>query len=398
MYYLPPLIDCHVHFREPGLTHKADMKSESAAALAGGVSVVCDMPNTSPPTQSIEALKDKIHRSQDHALCKMFFFFGATSLDHLEELKRLWTDEALVGVREQCCGLKLYLDNSTGDLKACDEVVEKAFELCAALHIALVAHCEDAELNQQAATRFPYTTASTHSLRRPSASESSSIERAIALAEKYGTTLHIAHLSTASGLAHIRAARKRSRCALTCEVTPHHLLLTTEDYGCCGSRIKVNPPVRQVEHAEALWVGLLDGTIDCVSTDHAPHTLAEKLQGAPPPSGMPGVELVVPLLMTVLVAREWPHPTAPVPLVLKSVLEDDSWNAEKGLAIIRRTMHENPKRIFGLSSLSSEVERGIEWEVGPAVKVAEDALVSKCAWSPYANWVLKCRVHHHSRS
>lgn len=419
----PSLVDCHVHFREPGLTHKADMQSEGQAALAGGVSIVCDMPNTSPATQTIEALRDKVNRAKDHCPCRIYFFFGATALTHLDELVALWTQREHEDLKQHCCGLKLYLDNSTGDMKASDQVTNKAFEICGRLDIPLVAHCEHADLNAEAAAAHPYTNPFSHSLRRPPSSEVKSILEAVTLAKKFQTPLHIAHLSTADGLEAVKAARKECpSLRLTCEVTPHHLFLTVEDYGCCGTRIKVNPPIRDAAHAEALWSGLLEGHIDCIATDHAPHTREEKglthntagggctschttdIIATQPPSGMPGVELVVPLLLTVM-GGKWPHPTAAVPVAL-SAYGVTSWAAgerrskSKSAATARvlqelllRTMHTNPVRIFRLS-VDSQPSQSFAFNFMEEWCVEESLLRSKCGWSPYQGWKLLGKVDH----
>lgn len=378
----PALIDCHVHFREPGLEHKANMKSEAVAAYYGGITVVCDMPNTQPPTQSIAALSDKVNRAAAASKKVHFYFFlGATAPGHLAELEALWTQPRWSLLKPHCCGLKLYLDNSTGNMKSCTVVTEAAFALCGRLSIPLVAHCEQAEINDAAAKEVPYTTVDTHSLRRPSESEVASVAYAIGLARQHRTPLHIAHLSTAGGLDLIREARAADpELRLTCEVTPHHLFLSTDDYVCCGARVKVNPPLRhKTQHQNALWEGVLDGTIDCVSTDHAPHTQTEKdaPDGQPPPSGMPGVELVVPLLLTVA-AGAWPHPrtTVPAALLAKPLTYDR----------IVEMMHTNPNRIFGLGLSSTTLVR--QFQTSTKWTVDEDLLHSHCRWSPYNGWHL----------
>ncbi|CAG9572093.1 putative dihydroorotase [Leishmania major strain Friedlin] len=388
---LPPLIDCHVHFREPGLEHKADIASESTAAYYGGITVACDMPNTSPPTQSVAALADKVARAKAtaHAHCQLFFFFGATAEAHLQELEELWTNPAHAELKTHCCGLKLYLDNSTGNMKSSLSVVEKSFEMCGRLQIVLVAHCEQSEINDAAAAQHPYDGPASHSLRRPADSEAASVQSAIALARQCRTPLHLAHVSTAQSLDLIREARAADpTLQLTCEVTPHHLFLTTSDYSCCGARVKVNPPVRPPQHHEALWAGLLDGTVDCVGTDHAPHTIAEKDHcdaAAQPPSGMPAIEVVVPLLLTV-VAGQWPHPTAAKPSALAAA---EHQGRTLTLDDVVRVLHTNPNRIFNLRQPDAphrSFDLACEWTV------RGEELHSKCQWTPYEGWRLRGRV------
>ncbi|KAK7198799.1 dihydroorotase [Novymonas esmeraldas] len=388
---LPALIDCHVHFREPGLEHKADIASESTAAYYGGISAACDMPNTNPPTQSIAALADKVARAAAtaHAGCQLFFFFGATAEAHLRELEELWTNPAHAALKAHCCGLKLYLDNSTGNMKSSQAVTEMGFEVCGRLRILLVAHCEQSQVNDAAAAQHPYDCPASHSLRRPEESEAASVEEAIALARRHRTPLHLAHVSTAQSLDSVRATRAADPTLhLTCEVTPHHLFLTTGDYSCCGARVKVNPPVRPPRHHEALWAGVLDGTVDCVGTDHAPHTMAEKDDcdpAAQPPSGMPAVEVVVPLLLTV-VGGVWPHPTAPKPTAL---VEAEQRGRTLTLDDIVRLLHTNPNRIFALRQPETPqrtFDLTCEWVV------RGEELHSKCQWTPYEGWRLRGRA------
>ncbi|CAM37698.1 putative dihydroorotase [Leishmania braziliensis MHOM/BR/75/M2904] len=388
---LPPLIDCHVHFREPGLEHKANIATESTAAYHGGITAVCDMPNTIPPTQSIAALADKVARAKAtaHTHCHLFFFFGATAEAHLQELEELWTNPAHAELKTHCCGLKLYLDNSTGNMKSSQPVVEKSFETCGRLQIVLVTHCEESQINEAAAAQHPYDGPASHSLRRPAESEVASVQEAIALARNYRTPLHLAHVSTAQSLDLVRQARAADPTLhLTCEVTPHHLFLTTGDYSCCGARLKVNPPIRPPQHHEALWAGLLDGTVDCISTDHAPHTIAEKDHcgaAAQPPSGMPSIEVVVPLLLTV-VAGQWPHPTAPKPSTLAAAEQQG-----RPLVVddVVRLLHTNPNRIFQLRQPHTPdriFDLQCEWTVH-----GKD-LHSRCQWSPYEGWRLRGRA------
>ncbi|CAD2212695.1 dihydroorotase [Angomonas deanei] len=376
----PPLVDCHVHFREPGLEAKADMVSESEAAFFGGIGAVCDMPNTNPPTQTVATFADKVERSKRCSdKCLLYFFFGATKDEHLKELEQLWCDPQHAALKSHCSGLKLYLDNSTGDLKSSKSVTESAFELCGRLRIPLVAHCEQSDINNKASEETPYTDVSTHSVRRPAESEVSSIAEAVEMGLKYNTPLHIAHLSTEGGLNIVRETRRQHpNFHLTCEVAPHHLFLTTEDYTCCGARVKVNPPVRPKKHHEALWAGVLDGTVDCIGTDHAPHLLSEKDNKENPPSGMPAIEVVVPLLLSVVAGR-WPHPTAPCPAALKDAAKKLTLNR------IAELMHTNPVKIFGLrvdGLKSRQFDLSREWEV------VEQELHSKCKWSPYNGWKL----------
>ncbi|MEK7563244.1 MAG: amidohydrolase family protein, partial [Patescibacteria group bacterium] len=188
----PGLIDCHVHFREPGLTHKADMASESAAAAAGGVTTVCEMPNTIPATVTVEALADKVRkaeriRNSEFRIrnCDIRFFMGATEKHHLLALRDIWrsSSPALRHLKKRCCGLKVYFDHSTGNQGADQETIQEAFKVCGELGIPLVAHCEDAEINSEFGIRnSELRDISTHSKNRPPESEIAAIKRAIDLA------------------------------------------------------------------------------------------------------------------------------------------------------------------------------------------------------------------------
>jgi dihydroorotase len=376
---VPCLVDCHVHFREPGLTHKGDLLTESQAAHAGGVAVVCEMPNTIPPTQTIEALRDKVDRSKRcEGFCDVRFFFGATDDSHLSQLRELWQNPDLATLKTRCSGLKLYLDNSTGDLKAEESVTRNAFRMCAELGITLVAHCEDTETNSRCCDHVPYSGPSSHSERRPPISEEKSVKFAIGLARENGTRLHIAHLSTRGGLSAVKSAKSEGL-PVTCEVTPHHLFLTTDDYPTGGAHIKVNPPMRDVVNRDALWAGLCDGSIDCVGTDHAPHTAEEKSVTENPPSGIPGVELVVSLMMSAC-SGHWPHPTAPPP---------PGWPFKEigdHVFCLTKWMHTNPNIIFGLNLDQSPTA---ELHVDELRIVRGAELHSKVKWTPYEGWVLK---------
>lgn len=375
---LPALIDCHVHFREPGLEHKADMASEGLAARHGGIRTVCEMPNTKPGTHTIAAFADKVQRAARVAdVCDIRFYFGAVASEHIAELEALWTKPEHAELKKRCSGLKLYLDNSTGDMKADESVVDEAFAACGRLGIPLVAHCECSCTNNAAAAKHPASSVAAHSDRRPPESEVKSISDAITKAEKHRTLLHVAHLSTAGGLQAVRDAKLRGL-PVTCEVTPHHLFFTTADYPDYQAFLKVNPPIRTHER-DMLWEGLMDGTIDCVATDHAPHLREEKALGAEAPSGMPGVEVVLPLMISV-VAGHWPNPNSAPPPALaadgarKLTFED-----------LARLMFENPNKIFNLRcDNASAIEVTTD---GERILRHED-MHSKCGWTPYHGWKL----------
>ncbi len=361
----PLLIDCHVHFREPGLTHKATIQTESASALAGGVGCVCEMPNTIPPTVTVAALADKVRRAEEADGMNLRFFFGVTEEAHLRTLRDLWTGSSmeLKRLKRHCAGLKLYLDHSTGNQKVDGGIVDEVFKVCAELKIPLVAHCEDSAMNDAAKLAHAGTDIALHSLHRPPESEATSIQEALVLAKKHGTALHIAHLSTALGVELVRKAKKDG-IGVTCEASPHHLLLTTDDYASLGALGKMNPPLRSRTDCDALWAGLKDGTVDCIATDHAPHTLEEKKVAEPltAPSGVPGVETMLPLLLTEAAQKKISY------------------------ADILRVCFTNPNRIFGLHQPEiAEKSLARIAVIDPAKEWVIDGktLKSKCGWTPF---------------
>jgi len=373
----PGFIDCHVHFREPGMEQKGTMETESQSAVAGGVTTVCDMPNTNPPTVSIAALREKVRIAESMSACDIRFFFGVTQSEHIQELRRLWAEQEFVSLRDRCCGVKLYLDHSTGNQKVAKGVAEEAFRTCAELKIPLVVHCEDPVLNARAAKLNTRTDISAHSLIRAPESEQRAITVAVELAKGTGAHLHVAHLSTKRGLELVEQAKKDGL-AVTCEVAPHHLFFSTEDYETLEALGKMNPPLRTPDHCEALWAGIEKGTVDCVASDHAPHTFEEK-QVTPvlsAPSGVPGVETMIPLLLTVA-AGHWPHPRR------------RAFQPKLMYTDIRRLCFDNPNRIFSLRQTAIEqgsmanlvlVQPEEEWEIRGA------QLHSKCRWTPYEGW------------
>lgn len=387
MLLFPGFIDCHVHFREPGFTHKATMVSESQSAYCGGVTTVCEMPNTNPPTVTIAALADKVRRAASIDQCDVHFFFGVTKAEHVHALRELWTGSSaeLQRLKKHCCGVKVYLDHSTGNQGVEHGIIEEIFATCGELSIPLVAHCEDPQTNAEAAAKNASTDVSAHSSMRPPESEKKAISLAIDLARTHQTPLHIAHLSTMQGVNLVRQAKKDG-VAVTCEVAPHHLFFTTDDYATLGTLIKMNPPIRSVEHRDALWAGITDGTVDCIATDHAPHLLAEKQSGEPlmAPSGVPGVETMVPLLLSVA-GGCLPQPDRELRIM----------NYELRMQDILRLCFVNPNRMFSLGkNLIEEGKRADIVIVDPRREwvIRGKDLHAKCAWTPYEGWRVQGKI------
>ena len=280
-YVLPGIIDDHVHFRDPGLTHKADFDTESKAAAAGGVTTVLDMPNCLPPTSSKQALADKIAIAQERCHVNYGFFFGATS-ENAEELHQI--------NKRKTVGVKLFMGNSTGNLRvASSDDLLAVFENS---RLPIMVHCEDTDmvdLNMKAA-REKYgdnVPIAEHSNIRSAEACYRSTEEAVRLARQTNARLHVAHISTARELELFEPGDTR----ITAEVCLPHLLFCDEDYARLGARIKCNPSVKTRADRDALRAALNDGRIFCIGTDHAPHTIDDKRGGAAKAaSGIPMVQ------------------------------------------------------------------------------------------------------------
>lgn len=267
---LPGIIDDQVHFREPGLTHKGTIATESRAAIAGGITTFMEQPNTKPQTVTIEKLEEKFNRAAESAYANYSFLFGGTN-DNLEELKRL--------DKNACSGVKLFLGSSTGNMLVDDEtVLEKIFSTT---EMVISAHCEDettiranlAKYKEQYGDDIPVEL---HPVIRSEQACYLSSSKAIALAKKTGARLHVFHLSTGIETELLTNSIPLADKKITAEVCVHHLWFSDEDYAKKGKFIKWNPAIKTKTDRETLWKALLDDRIDVVATDHAPHTLEEK--------------------------------------------------------------------------------------------------------------------------
>ncbi len=283
---IPGLVDVHVHFRDPGLAHKEGWESGSASALHGGVTALVEVQNNPPLSVSREALEARI----EHVRARSRVDFGC--------LANLLPDSLpeLAAMAPLTPAFKLFLGGSTGLGGQIDRDVMRAlFAAAAAAGRMIVAHCEDEELLRAGRRAHPDATANEHHLVRSTEAEVRSIETAIALAEETGAALHVFHVSTASGVERIRAARARGL-AIGASTAPHYVLLSCEDAPRLGNLLKVNPSIKTPADARAILAGLADGTVEAIGTDHAPHPLDEKTRPyAKAPSGMPSVDLLWPL-------------------------------------------------------------------------------------------------------
>ncbi|MEP6515787.1 dihydroorotase [Microcoleus vaginatus] len=281
---LPGVIDPQVHFREPGLEHKEDLFTASCACAKGGVTSFLEMPNTRPLTTTQAALDDKLSRAAEKCLVNYGFFIGATP-ENLPDLLNA----------NPTPGIKVFMGSMHGQLLVDGEATLEA--IFAAGDRLIAVHAEDqARINQRRQEFAGISDVAVHSQIQDNQAALLATQLAVKLSNKYQRRLHILHLSTGDEAEFLRQEKPSW---VTAEVTPQHLLLNTSAYQKIGSLAQMNPPLREPRDNEILWQALLDGVIDFIATDHAPHTLAEKAQEYPnTPSGMPGVETSLPLMLT----------------------------------------------------------------------------------------------------
>lgn len=286
LHVLPGVIDSQVHFREPGLEHKEDLATGTAAAAMGGVTAVFDMPNTKPPTLTKADLADKCRRAKGRAWVDIAFWVGAAA-ENVGELAELEGQPAAAGV-------KMFVGSSTGSLLVADEAT--IARVLAAGKRRLAVHAEDEGRLKE---RFVLVAGGADPERHPEWRDATTAllatQRVLALARGIGRRIHLLHVSTADELVPLRNCRDLA----TVEVTPQHLTLVAPDcYRRLGTRAQMNPPIRDRSHRAALWQAVNEGLVDCIGSDHAPHTLEEKAQPYPnSPSGMPGVQTLVPVML-----------------------------------------------------------------------------------------------------
>lgn len=368
-YLIPGAIDDQVHFREPGLTHKGDIESESRAAVAGGITSFIEQPNTVPNAVTQEILEDKYQIAAVKSFANYSFMMGATN-DNLEEV--LKTNPKNVA------GIKIFLGSSTGNMLVDNEAtLERIFS---STPLLIAVHCEDettiqnnlAEFKEKYGEDVPVTA---HNLIRSAEACYLSSSKAVALAKKTGARLHIFHLSTAKEMELFTNKIPLEDKKITAEVCVHHLWFTDEDYKTKGNFIKWNPAVKTEADRKALWEALNDGRIDVIATDHAPHTKEEKLQSyLKAPSGGPLVQHAV-------VAMFEAHHQGKI-------------SVEK---IVEKMCH-NPAKIFKIEKRGFIkegyfadlviVNPSLPWSVKP------ENILAKCGWSPFENYTFKSRITH----
>ena len=355
---LPGLIDDQVHFREPGLTHKACIKTESRAAVAGGITSFIEMPNTNPQTTTIQALEDKFATAKKDSLANYSFMFGGTN-DNFEEVARL--DKTKVA------GLKLFLGSSTGNMLVDDEAVLR--KIFSSTDLVISVHCEDeptikANLAKHIEIYGEDIPMEKHPVIRSHEACYLSSSKAIALAKETGARLHVFHLSTAKETELFDNTIPLAEKKITAEVCVHHLWFSSKDYSKKGTHIKWNPAVKNPEDRSALWEALNDDRIDVLATDHAPHTLAEKSNPyTSAPSGGPLVQHAL--------------------LVLLTAVGQEKISLEK---LVQKACH-NPAILFQIAHRGF-IKEGFQADLvlvdlDKKTTVTKDNLLYQCGWSPF---------------
>ncbi len=364
---VPGMIDDQVHFREPGVTYKADIASESRAALAGGITSWMEMPNTKPQTVTLEALEAKFELAGDRAWGNHAFYLGATN-DNIEEIRRLDPN--------QTCGIKVFMGASTGNMLVDDPaVLEQLFRDAPAL---VVTHCEDtptilaneARYREQYGDQIPMRF---HPLIRSEEACWKSSSMAVELARKHGTRLHVLHLTTARELELFSAGPLEGK-PITAEVCIHHLFFDEADYETKGSQIKCNPAIKTRADRDALRRALVGDVLDLVATDHAPHTWEEKQEPSyfKAPAGLPLVQHAVPMLMELV------HEGV---LSLEQAVEKMAHAPARMFAIPERGyLREGYWADLALLDLDSPAE------------ITRESVLYKCGWSPLEGDTLRTQV------
>lgn len=362
----PGLIDPQVHFREPGNGHKEDLHTGSCAAAAGGITSFLDMPNNQPSVINAERMAAKKQRAAAQCVVNYGFFIGATP-DNLEEINHV----------PNVCGIKIFMGSSTGDLLVHrEEDLERIFANGSRL---IAVHAEsERQIQDNKALLGDYLDVRAHPKIRDEAAALEATELAVRLSLRYQRRLHILHLTTEEETLLLRRLPRDHR--ISTEVCPQHFTLTApECYEQLGTLAQMNPPLRSERHAQALWQALKDGIINCIATDHAPHTLAEKDQPyGKAPSGMPGVETSLPLLLT------------------------RHHQGDCSLTEIARWMSEAPAQLYGMKN-KGRIQVGFDADLtlvdlNLRKTVENGKLFTKVNWSPYAGrelqgWPVRTIVH-----
>ena len=368
LYLLPGVIDDQVHFREPGLTHKADISTESKAAVAGGVTSFMEMPNTNPQTTTIKALNKKYEIARNQSYANYAFYLGATN-DNLKEL--------LKADPQKVCGIKVFMGSSTGNMLVDNrDTLNNIFK---EVPILIATHCEDESIIRANIKRYKELYGENMAFRHHPEIRSAeacyrSSSLAVELATKYNTRLHILHISTARELTLFNSGPIEDK-KITAEVCVHHLWFTDEDYDQYGSRIKWNPAVKSRQDREALREGIKNNRLDVVATDHAPHTIEEKNNDYfQCPSGGPLIEHSL--------------------IAMLEMAQQGIFSKE---LMVEKMCHA-PARLFQIEKRGF-IKEGYYADlvlVAPNQKntIHDESVHYKCQWSPFSGTTFSHRVTH----
>ena len=358
---LPGLIDAHVHLRDEGKAYKEDFYTGTSAAAAGGVTTVLDMPNNDPVTMSVETLKNRMQTAKKKTVVNIGFY--SEFPNNLEEAEGIVAEGAL--------GLKLFMAQQIGGLNIDnDKAIQEAFTKTSELSIPVAVHAEDKATLLAAETKLKKTkhhNAAAFLKAHSEQVELKAIERLLKLNAKALTHLHFCHLTTKEGLQAITKAKKAGS-TVTCEVTPNHLLLSSADFERYGALLTIMPPLRSSSHIESLWKGIAEGWVDTLGSDHAPHTLEEKVTNDiwEAKAGLPSVETTLPLMLT---------------MARKNRLS---------IATLVQLLAERPAEIFGLND-RGKLEQGkkadlVAVDFNRKFMIDASKFHSKAKFSPYNGW------------
>ena len=354
---LPGIIDTQVHFREPGSTDAEDLESGSRAAVLGGVTSLFEMPNTNPPTANLVEFEKKLQAAKNRMHSNYAFYFGATptNTDQLAQLKNV----------EGCCGVKLFLGSSTGNLLVDKEAdIEKV--ISSSDRIVSI-HSEDEDIIKLRKKFIRKGDVHSHHEWRNVECAMSSTRRVVKIAERYDKKIHVLHVTTKEEVDFLAMHKKN----VTFETTPQHLTLYAPDcYEKLGTYAQMNPPLRGKEHYDRLWTAIKNNIVDVLGSDHAPHLKANKDKEYPnSPSGMPGVQTIFPVMI------------------------DHVNNGKLSLSQLINLMCENPCRIFGIKN-KGFIKEGYDADLtivdmNKEVVIKDEMIASKCGWTPFNNYKVK---------
>ena len=369
-YLLPGAIDDQVHFREPGLTHKATIYTESKAAVAGGVTSFMEMPNTQPPVFTQQLLEDKYDIASQTSLANYSFYMG-TSNDNGDEV--LKTNDK----KDSVCGIKIFMGSSTGNLLV-DNYLTLG-KIFSETELLIATHCEEERIIKENYERLKKLkselTAADHPIIRDEEACFESSFKAVQLAMKHGTRLHILHISTARELQLFQNLMPLKDKQITAEVCVHHLHFTSDDYSKLGNQIKCNPAIKSSENKDALWNALLDDRLDVIATDHAPHTWAEK-------------------------SEPYERAHAGIPLVQHSLLLMLQYYKEKKISLEKIV----EKMSHAVADCFKIKDRGyiregyfadlVIVDLKKETTVSKEAILYKCGWSPFEGTTFGAAITH----